>query len=87
MGRPIGAQNKDKPFRDALRMALAEATPKGMPALRRVAQSLIGEAITGDVQAIREIADRIDGKVPQAVTGSDDGDPIIVVIRKFSEDK
>ena len=35
----------------------------------------------GDVPAIREIADRLDGKVPQAVVGDDDHDPIRSVTR------
>ncbi len=66
-GRPLGAQNKDKPFRDALRMetiALANGEvikhPRG--SLRWNAQALLMQAKT---EAIREIADRLDGKVPQ----------------------
>ena len=35
----------------------------------------------GDVQAIKEIADRLDGKVPQAVVGDDEHDAINVVTR------
>lgn len=30
----------------------------------------------GDVSAIREIADRLDGKVPQGIVGKDDETPI-----------
>ncbi len=33
----------------------------------------------GDVPSIREIADRFDGKVPQAVVGDDEHDPINLV--------
>lgn len=33
----------------------------------------------GDVPAIKELADRLDGKVPQAVVGDGDEDPINVV--------
>lgn len=32
----------------------------------------------GDVSSIREVADRIDGKVPQALVGDGDYDPISV---------
>lgn len=32
--------------------------------------------LQGDVPAIREIADRLDGKVPQAVVGDGEHDPI-----------
>lgn len=75
MGRPLGAQNKDKPFRDALRMeqaALATGEvvdhPKG--SLRWNAQRLL---MLGEVPSIKEVADRLDGKVPQALTGEDGG--------------
>ncbi len=78
MARPIGAQNKDKPFRDALRMeALALANgemidhPKG--SLRWNAQRLL---MHGDTPAIREAADRLDGKVPQALVGDDEHPPL-----------
>ena len=37
-------------------------------ALRDIARVLIGKATDGDIQAIREIADRLDGKPAQMVT-------------------
>ena len=69
MANPRG-QQRDKPFLAALRLEIAEASgdPKR---LRRVAVALLTKAETGDVAAIRELADRLDGKVPQAVTGED----------------
>lgn len=68
-------QQRDKPFRDALRMELA-AAGEDHKALRSVANALIAKAAMGDVQAIKEIADRMDGKVPQALIGDDESDPI-----------
>jgi len=50
-------------------------------ALRAVAQALLEKAMTGDLQAIKELADRTDGKVPQAITGDDDSDPIRLIHR------
>ena len=44
--------------------------PKGT--LRSIAQALLFRAADGDIAAIREVADRIDGKVPQAIGGSDE---------------
>lgn len=44
--------------------------------LRAVADALVDKAMAGDVAAIKEIADRIDGKVPQALVGDNDSDPI-----------
>lgn len=78
-GNP-GGRPKTKPFRDALMMEakLAEDgeacfAPKG--SLRWNARQLLDQ---GDVQAIREIADRLDGKAVQAVVGGDEdeGGPI-----------
>jgi hypothetical protein len=42
-----------------------------------VAASLIREALKGNIAAMKEIADRIDGKVPlqQVITGDEDGGP------------
>jgi len=66
----------DKPFRDALRLAVkrsADVDVKGKTKLDKIAASLVSEAVEGDVPAIKEIADRLDGKVPQAVTGAEGG--------------
>ena len=45
-------------------------------ALRRVARALLKAAETGKVDAIREVGDRLDGRVPQAVVGDDGSEPI-----------
>jgi len=81
-GRPRGAQNKDKPFRDALRMeskALENGEvinhPKG--SLRWNAQQLL---MKGEAPTIKEIADRLDGKVPQAVVGDDEDPPVGMIV-------
>ena len=47
--------------------------PRG--SLRSIAQALLFRAADGDIAAIREVADRIDGKVPQAIGGSDELTP------------
>jgi hypothetical protein len=62
-------QQRDKPYRDALRMELAaaEAAGNGMKTLRSIARKHIALADRGDMQAIRELADRLDGKPAQAV--------------------
>jgi len=44
--------------------------PKG--SLRAIAQALLFRASDGDIAAIREVAARIDGKVPQAIGGSNE---------------
>ncbi len=81
MGRPLGSQNKDKPYRDALRMVLA-AGDRGEKleyppfSIRAIALATVTKALTGDTAAIREIGDRLDGKVPQAIVGDSEHDPI-----------
>jgi FixJ family two-component response regulator len=58
MGRPIGSVNRQKPFTDALRVALLSG---GGRRLRIIADKLVEKAEQGDLQAIREVADRLDG--------------------------
>jgi HPt (histidine-containing phosphotransfer) domain-containing protein len=77
-GRPVGAQNKDRPFRDALRMEIAAAGEDARQ-LRKVARALLDTAASGDVQAIREVADRLDGKPAQAIEHT--GDNQVYVVR------
>ena len=47
--------------------------------LRRIARAVISKAEDGDIQAIKEIADRLDGKVPQGVEGGDPENPVKLV--------
>lgn len=73
-GNPNG-RPKVKPFRDAVRRVIAEAgDDKDM--LKAVAAALLAKGMDGDVSAIKEIADRLDGKVPQTLQGDDEGGPI-----------
>jgi hypothetical protein len=76
MANPRG-QQRDKPFRDALRMFLfSENGRKGRRKLDLAAAALVGKAVKGDVAALKELADRLDGKVAQAIVGDDEHDPI-----------
>jgi hypothetical protein len=67
MGRPIGSTNREKPFNDALRIEL-RSNPL---ALRTIAGKLIEKAEEGELAAIREIADRLDGKPVQMLDRRD----------------
>lgn len=85
MGRPSGSLNKDKPFREALRKRIAQA--KERPGvLERIAGVLLKQAEAGDVQAIKEVADRLDGKVAQSLKSDSEGGPLQIQIVRFSED-
>lgn len=63
-GNENSGRKQEKPFADALRMEIANLSDdrKG---LRKVAKKLIEEAEGGNMQAIKELADRTDGKVAQ----------------------
>ena len=67
MGRPIGSMNREKPFNQALLMTL-RSNPL---ALRRIAAKLVEKAEEGELAAIREIADRLDGKTAQVIDRRD----------------
>ena len=67
MGRPLGSLNREKPFNDALRIAL-----RNRPlALRRVADQLLDKAEQGNLAYIHELIDRLDGKPAQVIDRQD----------------
>ena len=68
MGRPIGSMNRQKPFTDMLRVALLSG---GGRRLRIIADKLVEKAEQGDLQAIQQIADRLDGKCAQVIERGD----------------
>jgi hypothetical protein len=79
-GNPAG-RPKSKPFREALDRAIKAASndPDSKLTLDSIAAALLAKASTGDVPAIKELAERYDGKVAQAVIGGDEEDPEIKV--------
>ena len=70
-GNANSGRRQEKPFREALLMEIKEAG-EDHKQLRRIARALLSKAEDADIQAIKEIADRLDGKVPQ---GIENGDP------------
>ena len=80
-GNP-GGRPKLKPFKEALLME-AKAAENGDPceakpgSLRWNARKLLEH---GEVASIREVADRIDGKVPQAVVGDAEHEPVTLKV-------
>lgn len=54
--------------------------------LFRIADALVDAAIDGDVHAAKEIFDRVDGRVPQAIAGADGESPAEIVIRWLTAD-
>lgn len=63
-----GRPPKEKSFANMLNIAIKEAVEgSDKTKLRAVADALVQKAMGGDVQAIKEVADRLDGKAMQAV--------------------
>lgn len=87
MGAPAGNKNatKNKPWADAINRALLAEDGKK---LRALADKLVSVALDGDVTALREIGDRLDGKPAQAITGPGGGDffaPLADAAEAFSK--
>jgi hypothetical protein len=80
-------QQRDKLYREALRLALAEdpdvpppkvtAADGPMRRLRGIARTHIAKAEAGDMQAIKELADRLDGRPAQILEHSDPNGELI----------
>ena len=67
----------DKLWRDAIMLAVNDKDGAGRKNLRILAEKTVELAKAGDMQAIKEIGDRLDGKPAQAVQHSDgDGNPL-----------
>jgi len=84
-GNP-GGRPKDKAFRDALSIAVNRADGDATR-LAKIAEVLVRKALEGDMAAIREIADRLDGKPAQSVMPDGDGSRVEYVIRWLTEDE
>jgi hypothetical protein len=69
MAAPIGNVNamRNKPFAEAINRAIAQ--DDGVR-LRAIAEALLTKAADGDMAAIKEFADRLDGKAVQQVAGA-----------------
>lgn len=78
-GNPAGRPRKNEEMRAALRRALAATDATGQKNKDAVAQALVREARNGNVLAVREIFDRIDGKVKDE-TAVDHGGKIEVEV-------
>ena len=69
MGRRIGSVNRRRPFADAVRMEICGGNDPRH--LRAIARKPIEMAEGGDLQAIKEVGDRLDGKCAQTIERGD----------------
>ena len=77
MAAPLGNQNAKKArlWADAIRRAVARRAGGDLSVgLDTLADKLIAAVETGDLPALKEFGDRIDGKPAQAIIGGDEGD-------------
>lgn len=80
-GNPEG-NPKSKRFYAALDRAILQDDGKR---LRAAAEKMLDLAAGGEQWAVLALADRLDGKVPQAITG-EDGGPMVIKIIAFNGD-
>lgn len=83
-GAPKGNQNaaRGRVWREAIDRAIK----RDRKALDNVARALLTAAQAGDMQAIKELGDRLDGKAVQAIEASGpDGGPLTVNILRFAD--
>lgn len=86
-GAPLGNQNGIKnPWRTALESVVSKSPLK----LRQVAETLVDAAIAGDIQAIKELGDRLDGKPKQSIEADislSPGAEFVELLRQLSSGK
>ena len=73
----------EKPWRQALMLAVnrPDGDQPDRKLLAKIAEQVVKAAAGGDIQAAREIGDRLDGKPAQAIVGDNDADPINVLTK------
>jgi hypothetical protein len=80
VANPTGI-NRKTPWADAVRVIMNEDDPETQrPRLLLLAERLFAEAMAGNMLAIKEIGDRLDGKPAQALVG-DPSQPVELTIR------
>ena len=74
ISNPSGRNGKQ--FKAALNVAIRRVEGDKTK-LAQIAEALVDKAAAGDVQAIKEVADRLDGKATQLIAGDEDAAPIL----------
>jgi hypothetical protein len=69
-GNP-GGKRQGRPWREAIERAVARRRgKKDLKGIDDIADKLLDVAASGDMQAVREFGDRMDGKAPQSLEHS-----------------
>ena len=85
MAAPIGNKNSSKANRLWGKTVKKLAIQEDYKRMHRVAEALFRKAEDGDISAIKELGDRIDGKAEQTISGDSD-QPITIVVKTGIED-
>ena len=72
LGNRLGFPKRPKIVTQRLIALLNETDANNIPKLHRLANALFDKALEGDVTAIKEVIDRVEGKVPQPIAGDPD---------------
>jgi molecular chaperone GrpE (heat shock protein) len=82
-GNPSGAPKQAKIWKDAITRAIKRREADDPQALEKLADKLLSAVEAGDVGAMKEFGDRLDGKVAQAIIGGDEDDPAIQTVTRI----
>jgi hypothetical protein len=80
-GAPPGNtnQSKGKPWADAIKRALARRADGDFQDINKLADTLLNKAAEGDLGALKELGDRLDGKPAQTIAGDPDAPQNMVI--------
>lgn len=88
---PSKGAKPDKLMRDALIVALhrqaEDANGKPTKKLHLIADALVDKAMSGDVPAIKEINDRVDGKSVQPIAGDGENPLVFRIVASDLDEK
>jgi len=85
MSGTIGNKNSSKQNRVWGKVVKKLAVQEDFKRIHKVAEALFAKAEEGDIAAIKELGDRIDGKASQEITGDSDA-PITVIVKTGIEE-
>ena len=85
-GNPTGRGTEDKLWRDAVRRAVKRRAAEGKGTqLEALADKLVACALAGDIGAMQEIGNRLDGKPTQELNATVRDDSFIQCLRVLNE--
>ena len=80
MGAPLNNKNSSRSNRAFGKIVKKLGIQEDAKRLHRVAEALYRKAEDGDISAIKELGDRVDGKSSQEITGDSDA-PITIIVK------